>query len=81
MSQGGISIYVDGTKIKSTDANGNVVEPMIYKGTTYLPVRAVANAFDKEVAWDGKTSSVYIGKVPVAEQTSIASLPLVDTKR
>ena len=31
VSQGGISIYVDGTKIKPTDANGNVVEPMIYK--------------------------------------------------
>lgn len=31
-------------------------------GTTYLPVRAIANAFGQDVEWDGSTQSIYIGK-------------------
>ncbi len=44
VATGGISIVVDGQKINPTDVNGNTVEPMIYNGTAYLPVRAVANS-------------------------------------
>ncbi len=40
----GINIVVDGKKLNPTDVNGNAVQPMIYNGTTYLPVRAVADA-------------------------------------
>lgn len=57
-----IKIYIDDKKINPTDPNGNVVEPFIYNGTTYLPVRVVADAFGKPVTWDGKTSSIYLGK-------------------
>ncbi len=57
----GIKIVVDGTKINPTDAGGNKVEPMIYNGTTYLPVRAVANAIGKAVYWDGPNYTVYLG--------------------
>ena len=57
-----IKIYIDGREVVPKDANGNVVEPFIYNGTTYLPVRAVSNAFGKDVEWDGTTQSVYIGK-------------------
>lgn len=62
---GGIQIYIDGELKKPADANGNVVEAMIYNGTTYLPVRALTGMLtDKEVSWDGDTQSVYIGKKP-----------------
>ncbi len=57
-----IKIYIDGGEIVPKDANGNVVEPFTMNGTTYLPVRAISNAFGKEVEWDGATQSVYIGK-------------------
>ncbi len=57
-----IKIYIDGGELVPKDAIGNTVEPFIMNGTTYLPVRAVAQAFGKEVEWDGKTQSVYIGK-------------------
>jgi hypothetical protein len=57
-----IKIFVDDVSVTPKDAQGNVVEPFIYNGTTYLPVRAVSNALGKNVEWDGKTSSVYIGK-------------------
>ncbi len=57
-----IKIYIDGGEIVPKDANGNVVEPFTMNGTTYLPVRAISNAFGKDVEWDGATQSVYIGK-------------------
>ena len=56
-----IKILIDGKEYKPTDANGNAVEPFIYNGTTYLPVRAIANAFDKEVDWEAQTSTVTLG--------------------
>lgn len=58
----GVNIYVDDTKLNPTDVNGNPVEVFIYNGTTYLPVRSVAEAVGKPVLWDGKTRSVYLGK-------------------
>ena len=57
----GVTIVIDGQKITPTDANGKAVEPIIYNGTTYLPVRAVANALGKAVYWDGPTHTVYLG--------------------
>ena len=57
----GIKIVVDGQKLNPTDVNGNKVEPIIYNGTTYLPVRAVANALGKAVYWDGPNYTVYLG--------------------
>jgi len=59
-----IKIYVDGVKVQTKDVNGNSVEPFVYNGTTYLPVRAVGEAIGKTVTWDGETQSVYLGKKP-----------------
>jgi len=56
-----IKIFIDGKEYQPADANGNAVEPFIYNGTTYLPVRAIANAFDKEVDWEAQTSTVTLG--------------------
>ena len=65
-----IKIVVDGNEIIPTDANGNPVEPFIMDGTTYLPVRAVANAFGKEVGWDDTTSTVYL-EAQLAESNNV----------
>lgn len=62
---GGIKIFVDGQLQVPTDVNGNVVEPLVYNGTTYLPVRALTGMLtDKTVEWDSDTESVYIGLKP-----------------
>lgn len=72
VAMGGIKIYVDGNLKKPTDVNGNVVEPMIYDGTTYLPVRALTGMLtDKEVAWDQQSQTVYIGQRPDAGVQSV----------
>lgn len=59
-----IKLVVDGVPITPKDANGNVVEPFAFEGTTYLPVRAVGEALGKDVKWDGETKTVYIGVIP-----------------
>lgn len=64
LSYNDIKICIDGNYITPKDAGGNVVEPFIINGTTYLPVRAVASALGKEVDWDGNTATVFLGKKP-----------------
>lgn len=59
-----IKIVIDGEEIEAKDANGTKVEPFVYNGTTYLPVRAVGNAIGKEVSWDGVEKVVYLGAKP-----------------
>ncbi len=59
-----IKIVVDGSAITPKDASGNTVEPFVYNGTTYLPVRAIATALGKEVTWDSSANTVYLGTVP-----------------
>lgn len=52
-----IKVVIDGKELK-TDK-----EPFTYEGTTYLPVRAVAEAVGKDVKWDSKTQTVILGEV------------------
>lgn len=59
-----IKLVVDGVPITPKDANGKEVEPFVFEGTTYLPVRAVGEALGKDVKWDGETKTVYIGEIP-----------------
>ena len=66
-----IKIVIDGKQYIPKDAYGKTVEPFIYEGTTYLPVRAVAQAFDKEVLWDDKTFTVSINSKPEQYKTKV----------
>lgn len=56
----GITLNVDGREVLPRDADGAVVEPFAVGGTTYLPIRAVANALGKEIRWDGDTNTIYL---------------------
>jgi len=53
-----IKITLNGQEIVPKDASGTVVEPFVIDGTTYLPVRAIANALGMGVLWDDPTSTV-----------------------
>lgn len=71
-----IKIVIDGETINPTDASGNTVEPFIIDGTTYLPIRAIANALGLDVAWDNTTktatltSDSYVGPVDPDSMTT-----------
>ncbi|MBQ4088172.1 MAG: PepSY domain-containing protein [Clostridia bacterium] len=45
------TVYVDGEKQVFRDVNGNVVDPILYEGTTYLPLRAIGQLMGKTVYW------------------------------
>ncbi|MCD8017268.1 MAG: NPCBM/NEW2 domain-containing protein [Oscillospiraceae bacterium] len=73
----GVNIYIDDVKLTPTDANGDPVDVFIYNGTTYLPVRAVSEALNQNVEWDGDTQSVFVGKHE-ADATPTMSLDNLD---
>lgn len=80
----GISITLDGKKITPTDVNGNSVEPFAIDGTTYLPVRAIANALGLGVDWNQSTQTVVLSSsgnsTPTTPQTQTSILPMQITK-
>lgn len=55
-----ITIKVDGATQTITDSNGNETAPIIYNGTTYLPVKSIGQILGQSVTWDGQTNTVNI---------------------
>ena len=52
------TIVVDTQVRQFRDVNGNAVYPLLYQGTTYLPVRAIGELMGKSVSWNGATQTV-----------------------
>lgn len=59
-----IQIRLNGKSIIPKDAKGNTVDPFIINGTTYVPVRAIGEAFGLNVKYDGATNTVILGNDP-----------------
>lgn len=51
-------IVVDGTVRSFTDATGAKVYPLLYDGSIYLPVRAIAELMGCTVSWNGESATV-----------------------
>lgn len=49
--RGDFTVFVDGKKQTFRDVEGKVVDPILYEGTTYLPVRAIGELMGKTVYW------------------------------
>lgn len=60
VSYDNIKVYKDNVLCELKDANGSVIEPFIYNGTTYMPVRGTANLAGMDVTWDGASQSIYL---------------------
>ncbi|MDP9701730.1 hypothetical protein J2T16_004674 [Paenibacillus intestini] len=58
----GISFNVDGAAYSPTDGNGKKLAPITYNNSTYLPVRALADALHVPVTYDGANKQVIIGE-------------------
>lgn len=56
-----VSISYNGEKQVMTDAKGTQIYPIIFNGSTYLPVRAISNLFSVPVNWDDSTRTVILG--------------------
>jgi hypothetical protein len=59
----GIKMVLHGKSFEPKDATGSKTLPITYKGTTYLPLRAVAEAVGLKVGWNGNTQTVTLGNV------------------
>ncbi len=67
-----VTIILDGEELVPKDVNGNIVRPLLEKGTTYLPVRAVAEALRLDIEWHDETKSVFINGAPEKPEKSDA---------
>ena len=61
-----IALKVNGTTYNVRDTNGNLVSPLLYNGTTYLPLSALGRMLDAEVSWDASTNTVIINDADTA---------------
>ena len=55
-----ISVVLNGDELVLRDGQGNIVEPFIIDGTTYLPLRAISGALGLDVDWNSSTSTVIL---------------------
>lgn len=73
-----IGVY-EGTALKYYVDNVKKIPPagqegFVYQGTTYVPLRFLAESLGEEVTWDGKTWSIYIGDKPQGTVTYMQDL-------
>lgn len=60
-----ISVVINGIVFNAKDPqDGSVYVPITYKGRTYLPLRAVAEAVGLPVDYDQNTKTAYLGTKP-----------------
>ncbi|WP_113675721.1 stalk domain-containing protein [Vallitalea guaymasensis] len=62
-----IDVYYNIAKkivIDGVDRTPEEKKPFVYEGTTYVPLRYISESLGKEVKWDGKTGTIYIGTKP-----------------
>lgn len=52
------TVVVNGYERAFRDGNGRTVYPLLYQGSTYLPMRAIGELMGKTVGWDGATNTV-----------------------
>lgn len=57
-----IKVMVNGEEFKPKDVNGNDVLVFAYNGTTYAPVRALAEAFGLVVGYDSASNMATVDK-------------------
>ena len=69
-----ISVLVDGEVFQPKDAKGNDVMVFTYNGTTYAPLRALAEAYGLEVGYDGERNIATVSSRPTQTQA-----PITDT--
>ncbi|SEK86512.1 stalk domain-containing protein [Paenibacillus sp. OK003] len=69
----GLGIEVNGQKFTPTGDQGKKLVPITYQGSTYLPVRSIADALNTEVTYDSKTNKISIGSTSSSSGSSSTS--------
>ncbi len=56
-----VTVQIDGTARTFYNAQGQEVHPIVYQGTTYLPLRSIGELMNQNVNWNNATNTVTIG--------------------
>ncbi|MPM61416.1 hypothetical protein SDC9_108274 [bioreactor metagenome] len=65
-----IQLFINDKYVTPTDANGAAVEPFIYNGSTFVPIRAVCVALNCTVDWKASEKAIYITDPSLPASTS-----------
>lgn len=55
-----VTVQVNGTDYIIRDTNGTQVSPLIYNGTTYVPLATMGQILGVQVSWDAATQTVVV---------------------
>ena len=75
-----IDIFVNEEVKTMTDASGNEVYPIIYNGTTYVPIRGAGQVLNMDVEWDSNTGNVHLYSKGYIKQTGVDLVALLTKK-
>ena len=56
------TVVVEDQQRRFTNVDGETVYPLLYDGSTYLPVRSIGELMGKEVSWNQSTRTVTLGQ-------------------
>lgn len=69
--RGDFTLAIDGTERRFTDVNGDPLYPLLYDGTTYLPLRAIGQLMGKTVSWNSYTNTVTLTTKEASEDSLV----------
>ena len=64
----GIKVLIDNEYVNMTDVNSKTVDPFVYDGTTYVPIRAVAENLGADVSYNSELNWAQINDTKYAEK-------------
>ena len=71
------TIRVDGEKQTFRNASGEKVYPILFEGTTYLPVRAIGELMDKTVYWDEGRKEIDLRTEETGKTTTVTDADVI----
>lgn len=71
------TVVIDGKTQTFRDASGDVVYPVLYNGTTYLPIRAIGELMDKDVYWYENSKTVELK--PKSDGSTVTDADIIVT--
>ena len=75
------TIVIDGVARTFRDVDGRVVDPLLYNGSIYLPLRAIGEMMGMNVEWDATDGTVFLSGEVTDYDTNytISGEPVADT--
>ncbi len=75
---GGLNIVVNGVRMSPKDVNNNAVQPILYGGTTYVPIRFLSEVFGSKATYVGSESTIYLGTQQKVEAFLLRDMTPID---